>query len=164
MNVWSFSKDDSVVCEFRFDAGSVVLEDTVVKHNLLKCRLRIICQSSLVVFVARAFHTSIFPMIISAVLIGHFNLRQSSSGKIKLYTTKIGMILRPERYSEKRRQQRLQMRCEGRSDTSTYLENAIVKSEISEGQHEHGHILRTLEGEASEDSIRLFFKVEVWSI
>jgi hypothetical protein len=70
-----------------------VLEDTVVEHNPLKCRPRLVCQFSLVVFIARAFHTSIFPMIISAVLIGHFNLRQSSSGKIELHTPKIGMIL-----------------------------------------------------------------------
>jgi hypothetical protein len=47
---------------------------------------------------------------------------------------------------------------------TTYLENAVVKREISIGQHESGHILRCiLKGQTSKDSIRLVFKIEVWS-
>jgi hypothetical protein len=38
MNVRCFRKDDSVVRYLRSDAGSIVLENTIIKHNLLRLR------------------------------------------------------------------------------------------------------------------------------
>jgi hypothetical protein len=43
----------------------------------------------------------------------------------------------------------------------TYLENAIVVSEISICRHENGDLCSILKGQAFKDCIRLFFRAEL---